>query len=143
MTTTASRFVTIVAMLLCLQCAHAEQAGSLKLIANIGEPEISLTRQQVRELYLGRAGALGMIPLNYAPGSRLRIIFNTRVIGLTESRIQSFWAQMTFTGRGTPPREFDTPDELMDALQRTPGAVAYVSGDTPVPAGFQTLYVLE
>lgn len=138
-----SRSLVLSTLILVSSITNAAQENALKLVANLSEPTSKLTRQQVRELYLGGAQALDMTPLNYAPGSRLRVVFNTRVIGLTESRIQSFWAQMKFTGRGEPPKEFDDSAALMDYLQRTPGTVAYVPADTRLPDNLTVLYAFE
>jgi hypothetical protein len=39
---------------------------------------------------------------------------------------------MVFTGKGIPPKSFDTEAELVDFVKTTPGAVGYVSPRTDV-----------
>ena len=119
--------------------AVAIAQDGLVLVANIDQP-ISLNREQVRNLYMGGKTGVRLKPVALSAKHRNRIIFNTKVIGLTESRIRSYWAQMRFTGRGKPPPEFDDIDALIAHLQVTPGSVGYVSVGLALPAELRVLY---
>ena len=82
-------------------------------------------------------------PINMAAGLKIRSAFNAKVIGLTEARIKAYWAQMQFTGRVAPPKEFDTVKELLNYLQENPGYVAYVPADTALPESLNVVYSLN
>ncbi|GAC21788.1 hypothetical protein GARC_4851 [Paraglaciecola arctica BSs20135] len=53
------------------------------------------------------------------PESQTRVLFNTKMVGLTESRIQSCWAQMRFSGRKKPPTEL-TNETLVNSVFTKP-----------------------
>lgn len=72
--------------------------------------------------------------------SQTRVIFNTKVVGLTESRIQSYWAQMRFTGRRTAPKEIDGSKSIISYLESNEGAVSYLPEGSKIPDGLTILY---
>jgi hypothetical protein len=82
-------------------------------------------------------------PIAMAPRSKSRYTFNTRVVGLTESRIQSYWAQMRFSGRKKAPREFDSLESLLVHLQNNKETVAYLPSDTKLPDGLIIVYEMN
>ena len=57
-----------------------------------------------------------------------RLIYGTR-----SSSVQKFWLSLVFQGRATPPNFFDSDQELIQFVQRTPGAIGVISASTPVP----------
>jgi len=89
-------------LLLSMPIASTASAEGLKVVANT-ERNIQLSREQVRNLYMGATLGYGLKPVALPASNRHRSMFNTRVIGLAEARIQSYWAQMRFTGRLRPP----------------------------------------
>jgi ABC-type phosphate transport system substrate-binding protein len=58
-----------------------------------------------------------------------RLIYGTR-----PASVQKFWLSLVFQGRATPPNFFDTDQELIQFIQRTPGAIGVISSTTPIPA---------
>ncbi len=79
-------------------------------------------------------------PVAMSPGNRIRAIFNAKVIALPESRIQSYWAQMRFSGRQTPPVEFDNLEAVINFVSNHEGAVGYVPADTVLPDNVNVVY---
>ncbi len=120
-------------------CATAVAQDGIVLVANIDQP-MALNREQVRNLYMGGKVSVALKPVALSSKHRNRVVFNTKVIGLTESRIHSYWAQMRFTGRGKPPQEFDEIESLISHLQETPGAVGYLPAGITLPAELVVLY---
>ncbi|MFT6269629.1 MAG: hypothetical protein ACJAVV_002456 [Alphaproteobacteria bacterium] len=86
------------------------------VVTNIDNTELSLSKQEVR------------------------ILFNTKVVGLTEARIQSYWAQMRFSGRKKPPKQLDDEKIVLLFLSRNKGAVAYMSANQPIQAVLTVVY---
>lgn len=122
-----------------IPAAEAEQ--TLLVVANVeGQQNINLTREQVRNLFMGIPVGKSLTPVVLAPDNQTRVGFNTRVIGMAESRIQSYWAQMKFTGRKTPPVEFRSEVDLVEFLQKTPGSIGYVSEAAELPDNLQIVY---
>ncbi|GGY35970.1 hypothetical protein GCM10011297_06250 [Bacterioplanes sanyensis] len=117
------------------------QAEGLVVVANIKEP-VKLSREQVRNLYMGASLGQDLTPLALRPGNHLRTVFNTRVIGLSEARVQSYWAQMRFTGRLKPPPEVQDAEELVQQLLQKPGAVGYLPVGLELPEPLVVVYDL-
>ena len=116
------------------------QAEGVQVVANTDDRDLKLTRIEVRNLFMGEASDLALNAIALPPDNLTRVLFNTRVIGLTESRIQAYWAQMRFSGRKQPPREFRNEAEALQYVLANEGAVGYFSQDTPLPEGLVILY---
>lgn len=57
-----------------------------------------------------------------------RLIYGTR-----PTSVQKFWLSLVFQGRATPPNFFETDQELIQFVQRTPGAIGVISSVTAIP----------
>ena len=119
--------------------AEAQAAGVL-IVANTAEHDLKLTRIEVRNLFMGEASDLALNAIALPPDNLTRVLFNTKVVGLTESRIQAYWAQMRFSGRKQPPREFQNEAKALEYVLANEGAVGYFSQDMPLPEGLVVLY---
>ncbi|MGB3726871.1 MAG: hypothetical protein WA981_13970 [Glaciecola sp.] len=130
--------ITLSTALLFLNTAVAKGAG-IKVIANIDPPPGLLNKQEIRNLFLGGTSNLDLRPIALKQNNETRVMFNTLVVGLSEVRIQSYWAQMRFSGRMKPPESMSTEQEVIDYVSRNKGVIAYVSSDTAVPEGLHVL----
>lgn len=116
------------------------EENSINVVANIQGSSIQLSRQQVRNLFMGGTLPYDLTAIALPPQNQTRVLFNTKVVGLTESRIQSYWAQMRFSGRKTPPTELSSETLVMKYLQNHPGTIAYLPGDAEIPIGLTVLF---
>ena len=123
-----------------LAFAAQVQAEGVLIVANTAERGLKLTRIEVRNLFMGEASNLALDAIALSPDNLTRVLFNTRVIGLTEARIQAYWAQMRFSGRKQPPREFENEAKALAYVLANEGAVGYFSQDMPLPEGLVILY---
>ena len=123
-----------------LAFAVQAQAQGVLVVANTAERDLKLTRIEVRNLFMGEASNLALDAIALPPDNLTRVLFNTKVMGLAESRIQAYWAQMRFSGRKRPPREFEDEAAALRYVLANEGAVGYFSQDTPLPAGLVVLY---
>ena len=119
---------------------QTQQADRVLVVANVADRSLQLSQREVRSLFMGRASDAGLNVIFLAPDNLTRILFNTKVMGLAESRIQAYWAQMRFSGRKRPPREFEDEAEALKYVLANEGAVGYFSQDTPLPEGLVILY---
>lgn len=67
-----------------------------------------------------------------------RIIYGTKPVA-----VQKFWLSQVFQGRATPPSFFDTDQELIQYLQKTPGAIGVISSATPVPSNLSIISIQQ
>ncbi len=134
------KFKTFIVLLLFVGPVIAE--GSTLYVVSNGIQINSLEKKRIKQIYM-EGGWMEIKPLSLAQGHKLRTIFNSNIIGLTESRINSYWAQMTFSGRATPPKEFDNLKDLMSHLINCPGCIAYLPSDITIPKPLNVVYTLE
>ncbi len=130
---------TLSILLLLLVCNLARAQDDIVVVASSRAVE-SLDRTSVRNLFMGNLRVEGLRPVNLPAGNPVRVLFNTRVIGLTEARIQSYWAQMRFSGRSRPPPEVNDVQSLLDLLLEQRGNVGYLPADIDLPEGLTVLF---
>jgi hypothetical protein len=118
-------------------------ADAIVVVANTQDKSIHLSRQQVRNLFMG-----GSIPYDFKaialpPENQTRVLFNTKVVGLTESRIQSYWAQMRFTGRKVAPKEIENESLVLEYLKNNEMSVGYLPSNTDIPSELTILFEIK
>lgn len=133
-----ARALSLFSLLLCSALANA----SLVIVASVDKP-FSLTKSEVKSIFMGGATSRNLTPIALTPDNRSRALFNAKVIGMTEARIQSYWAQMRFSGRQKPPREFDNEQAIIDYLVEHPSSVAYLDSNVELREGLFILYRTE
>lgn len=117
-------------------------ANDLLVVSSQMSP-VELSRQQIKQVYLGARLSIDGVniqPLALPVGVRWRSVFNSKVIGLSEARIQSYWAQMRFTGRRTEPVEVDNTDSLIAKLKQQPGTLGYLPSHLVDTSLFHIVY---
>ena len=131
----------LLASLCFFQVARANE--TIVVVANISDKSIQLNRQQIRNLYMGGMMPYDLNVIALSPDNVTRVIFNTKVVGLTESRIQSYWAQMRFTGRKKAPKEFANERTLLEYLIDNEGTLGYLRGSTSIPDDLLVVYTID
>ena len=136
------KFWLVSALLFTLQQAHALSTGII-VVANTDQPEISVGKRQVRDMFMQSNSQYGLKPVTLSPDNQARYVFNTKVVGLTESRIQSYWAQMRFGGKKRPPQEFDSVEAMLNYVKNNKNTVTYLPADIDVPQGLTIIYKID
>lgn len=137
------KHLLLLVALLTLTSSHAEGENSIIVVANTQDTSITLSRQEIRNLFMGGVLSYDLRAIALPPENQTRVLFNTKVVGLTESRIQSYWAQMRFTGRKTPPTELTSEALIIEYLQGNPGTVAYLPAEAEIPSGLTVLFQIN
>ena len=130
------------AIILLTICAHAAVAETLrvKVVVHANYLDTTITASGLRNIFMGAGSSSGFEPINLPIEHPARVVFNTKVIGLTESRIQSYWAQMRFSGRAKPPQELPSTESVINYIQNNPFAMSYVPIDTPLPENVVVIF---
>jgi ABC-type phosphate transport system substrate-binding protein len=101
-----------------------------KIIVNPNNPITSVDRDFVRDAYLkkitewGNGAALRPIDLSARFPQRDR--FTQDVVRKTPSQLKSYWNQQIFSGKGVPPPEADSVDDVIGYVLEHAGAVGYI-----------------
>jgi hypothetical protein len=83
----------------------------------------------VQRLYSGRVVSLNQqlaTPLNLLPGDPVRQQFLSSVLGQTEEQYTGYWLVRRYVGKGVPPKELASLDDIIRMIDSTPGAVGYI-----------------
>ena len=88
-----------------------------------------ITKENVRKIYLGKTKSFlnntKAIPIELSVGE-LRKEFLRIVLRKSEGQINSYWARMLFTGRTTPPKDFDTQEEIKLLVAKNPSTIGFI-----------------
>lgn len=126
-----------------LTISAASYAEGLIIVANTADTDLSIKKREVRDLFMGNNSNIELTPIALAPTNPTRLLLNTKVVGLTEARIQSYWAQMRFSGRNKPPQAFDSIEAAVEFLLANNDTVLYLPADYELPEGLIVIYRSE
>ncbi|WP_306519189.1 phosphate ABC transporter substrate-binding protein [Rheinheimera sp.] len=100
-------------------------------IALIVHPDnaAAVTDSDIKALFLGKQRSFSdgkqAIPLVVVESESSRSEFNTKVLSKTDSQLKAYWSKLTFTGKGTPPREVST-EEMLQLVSANPATIGFV-----------------
>jgi hypothetical protein len=121
-----------------LQLVQAKTDG-IVIVVNTKD-NVKLSKQELKRLfmgaYIGYELTAVILPINH----KARIEFNTSIIGLTEDRIQSYWAQMRFSGRRQAPQQLTSTQDIVNHLLNHEGSIAYLPQGTAIPDSLKVVY---
>jgi ABC-type phosphate transport system substrate-binding protein len=108
----------------------------------IGHPNLStLDRVSLQRIYTGKVVELNgsrVFPVDLRPGDRLRQRFLELYLDQDEDKYIGYWTVRRYVGKGTPPRELDSPEAVIQYVSQTPGAIGYVD-ESALKAGLNVL----
>lgn len=129
-------------LFLCGMCLVQFVNGADDIVV-IGHPGLPRTDQgTLQRLYTGRVVSVSeepALPLNLAPGDPTRRSFLETILGQSEEQYTGYWLVRRYVGKGAPPQEVTSVDELIRRVGTTPGAVGYVPA-SKVPAGANVIF---
>jgi opacity protein-like surface antigen len=93
-------------------------------------PQQAMTREQARAFYLGQAFQLAngnnAALLDLPESAQQRQDFYTKVASKNQSQVRAIWSRLAFSGKGQPPREVLSGEEVKKILAANPDAIAYL-----------------
>ena len=105
--------------------------AEVSIIANKGITVDSVTVAEAKKIWLGKKKQMpggGVVKVSdLSVGDAVRHEFYKNIVHKKEKQLKAYWAKITFTGKGYPPKVFDSEAEVVDWVANTPGAMGYVS----------------
>ncbi|MBC3872804.1 hypothetical protein H8K55_04325 [Undibacterium sp. LX15W] len=111
-------------MTACLSVITIPAFAELVIVINPQNDIKSMTASQVAQYFLG--GSVQFTPIEQANGSPIRLEFYKKVLEKEPPQVQAIWARIVFTGKGKPPRELKTSDEIKKAIRENVNAIGYI-----------------
>lgn len=110
------------------------------------ENQAALTETELQRIYTGRSNTLSngstITPLNLSDGNPLRNQFDEQALGRSSSQIKAYWSKLVFTGKGTPPKEVSSENDVIELVLQNPAMIGYVA-DTTDTGGAKILLRVE
>ena len=134
---------SLLSLLLAVGASNATSAlapAPLVVVAHADTP--ALDADTLQKIYLGKIVEVGgrpIVPVNLAKGNVLRTSFMEQVIAQDDEKFIAYWTVRRYIGKGSPPREFVSVEELMEFLRNTPGAVGYLAEGAELKQGLKTI----
>lgn len=108
--------------------------NAAKVIANTNAT--SLTKSQLRRIFSMRQllwPSEKKIVVFVLPSSHsLHQDFSKNSLGIFPYKLDRIWNKLTYSGLGTAPIVVQTPEELINAVVNTPGAIGYIDDTTEI-----------
>jgi hypothetical protein len=127
--------------LLLSQIGQAGAAGDeLVVIGHSGLPKTD--KLTLQRLYTGRIVSIGtqaVAPVNLPAGVAVRDDFLQMIMEQNEEQYTGYWLVRRYVGKGSPPKELGSVDEVVKHVTTTPGAVGYVPL-SKVPPGSNVIF---
>lgn len=107
------------------------QAQSYKVIVNSSNSVSSVSKSELSDLFLKKkakwASGQSVSPVDLSAKSSIRESFSQEILGKSVGAIKSYWQQFVFAGKGTPPVEKNSDNEVIEYVKSNEGAVGYIS----------------
>lgn len=113
-----------------LSMAAAAANAEVVVIVNPKNPAANMTAEQVSALYLGTATTFpdggGAALADQPESAAIRGDFYQKATGRSVAQVKATWARLTFTGKGTPPKELKGDADVKAFVAADPKAIGYV-----------------
>lgn len=137
--------VALAATLFGASAPTVARAQEVRIVVNAANPETSISHDEVAHLFLKKVTAWKsgkpVAPVDQSEGSAVRAAFSRQLLGKDIAAVKAYWQQAIFTGRGSPPPQKASDDEVLAFVAANPNAVGYVSAGTALPAGVKAIAI--
>jgi ABC-type phosphate transport system substrate-binding protein len=90
----------------------------------------TLDKDSIQRIYLGKTraypGGGEAVAISLKEGSGPEGEFTKNVLGKSAKQLKAYWAKMVFTGKGTPPRQIDSAEEMVKLISTNPNLIGFV-----------------
>jgi len=104
---------------------------TFRVIVNKSNPVTAMSEKEVAGLFLKKVkkwdDGSKVLPADQKTTAAIRDAFSRSVLGRSPSAVKAYWQKQIFTGRGVPPPQKSSDSAVIAYVQRTPGAIGYVS----------------
>lgn len=120
------KLISIVSILLASVLSQSVSAEIAVIVHPDNAAEIS--KSDVSKIFLGKAkkfpGGETAMPVTQEAG--VKDEFNDKVLSKSSAQVKAFWSKLVFTGKGTPPKELASDDEVKNMVSKNPNLIGYI-----------------
>lgn len=124
-----SLFVFTLSALCMFGTTHSQAQAEVAVIVastNAAMP----SQDELSRIFLGKLKQFGdgvaADPIYASEGSATRDEFNEKVLNKNASQLKAYWSKLLFSGKGTPPKEYASDAEIINAVKGNASAIGYI-----------------
>ena len=118
-----------------------------KIVINETNRTSSISKRDVSRCFMKQTNTWisgqPVVPVDLAASSETRQAFSVAIHNRDVNAVKSYWQREIFSGRGAPPAEKASDQEVLAFVRANPGAVGYVSADADVGEGVRVLAITD
>ncbi len=100
------------------------------VIANPDSGIEKMSKDDVVNIYMGRyrklPSGIKAMPIDLNTPISEKTKFYASMVNKELPEINSYWARLTFSGQGSPPRQADSVEQVLEIVSSNKGAIAYI-----------------
>ncbi len=90
----------------------------------------AISDKDISKIFLGKQsvfpGGSEAVPINLEEGKPSRSSFDSILLGKNERQMKAYWSKLVFTGKGTPPKQVEGEDLVLQLISSNPNMIGYV-----------------
>lgn len=103
----------------------------------------ALSEDIIADIYLGKAKKFPngnkVTAITVSEKSDAKTSFNKKVLDKSNSQLKTYWAKLVFTGKGRPPKEHSTDEEVKQLVAANPNMIGVIDASA-VDASVKVVY---
>lgn len=141
------KILTFAFCLAALVGAAPAGAQQYRVIVNAANPTSSLSKDDLARVYLKKMSSWkhgqSVTVVDLGPKSPVRADFSLSVLGRDVPTMKNYWQQSLFSGRGVPPIEQPSDEQVLSFVASNQGAIGYVSANAQLPSGVKVVEITQ
>lgn len=121
--------LSIITISMCSLLLPVVSQAEVAVIVNQGN-DSNFDQADLKKLFLGKSKQFsnGRTAILISPpaGDNARKEFNEKVLGKSDNQVNAYWSKMLFTGKGIPPQEMGSANEIISAIKENKDAISYI-----------------
>jgi len=106
-----------------------------RIVVNPANPASAVDRAELARLFMKKVSAwpngTPVAAVDLPRTSSVRSAFSRDVHNKDVDSVVAYWSTLVYSGREMPPPIRPTDEAVLEFVRKTPGAVGYISADTP------------
>ena len=120
--------------------------AQMVVVAGAKSDLTNLSKEQVSSLFTGAAfqypSGTKAVLIDQSDSSDARQKFYSKITDKSASQLKSTWSRLTFSGKGSPPREVASSADVKKAVSGDPAAIGYIE-KSAVDGSVKVLYTTD
>jgi ABC-type phosphate transport system substrate-binding protein len=138
----------IVILVVLVWTVPAVAAGQgFKVVVNEANASDTISKQQLSSIFMKETATWNsgqvVMPVDQVASSSTRNGFSKVIFGRDANAIKSYWQRQIFSGRGVPPPEKASDDDVLAFVREHPGAIGYVASNADTGSGVKVLEIAK